>query len=179
MRHLSPKEYYLQVAKWVDVKKESTAKKWCNAVVEVIIQECFFKHTCRVPLLGVFDLELQKELTQTQTKDGITQTYVVPEHYLIKFTPCDSFINDVNGKGVTKLYRNRVKKEKITKRDVERQLRFEQEKTDEYIRQQNEIKQNIIQEGQKKRKETFKKKTAKNPIYKSKRGGGNNREKNK
>ena len=149
MKHLTPKEFYSQVSKWVSGKSLKVAEKWCNAIVEVIIQECFFKHGCRVPLLGNFELIHHEESTQTQHKDGKTQTYIVPERYSVKFIPCDSFINDVNGEGVTKLYRQRVKEDKLTKRDIERQLRFEKEKTDEYFEQQAKIREQARQERQK------------------------------
>ena len=122
MKHLSPKEFYSQVSKWVSGKRLYVAEKWCNAIVEVIIQECFFKRSCRVPLLGVFDLIHHEESTQEQIINGETQTVIVPERFSVKFTPCDSFVNDVNGKGVTKMYRKRVKENKITKRDIERQF---------------------------------------------------------
>ena len=143
MKHLSPKEFYSQVSKWVSGKRLYVAEKWCNAIVEVIIQECFFKHGCKVPLLGNFDLIHHPEKTQTHNIDGEVQTVIVPEHFSVKFTPCDSFINDVNGKGVTKMYRKRVKENKLTKRDIERQLRFEKEKVDEYFKQQEELKEQL------------------------------------
>lgn len=143
MKYLSPSEFYSQVSKWVNGKRVYIAEKWCTAIVEVIIQECYFKHGCKVPLLGNFDLIHHPEKNQTQTKNGEVQTFIVPEHFSIKFTPCDSFINDVNGKGVTKMYRKRVKENKVTKRDIERQLRFEKEKVDEYFRQQEELKEKL------------------------------------
>lgn len=159
MKHLSPKEFYSQVSKWVSGKRLYVAEKWCNAIVEVIIQECFFKHGCKVPLLGNFDLIHHPEKTQTHNIDGEVQTVIVPEHFSVKFTPCDSFINDVNGKGVTKMYRKRVKENKLTKRDIERQLRFEKEKVDEYFKQQEELKEQLRQEAQKEDKNKKAKKT--------------------
>jgi len=156
MRQLTPKEFYLQVSKWVNGKRIGVAQKWCNAVVEIIIQECFFKHSCRVPLLGIFDLVHHEEKEQIQNINGVNQTFVVPEHYSVKFTPCDSFVNDVNGKGITKLYRNRVKQDKPTKRDIERQLRFEKEKMDEYLKQQEKIQKALEKETNEKNKEISK-----------------------
>ena len=41
------------------------------------------------------------------------------------------------------MYRKRVKDNEITKWDIERQLRFEKEKVDEYFRQQAEIKESL------------------------------------
>lgn len=152
MKHLSPKEFYSQVSKWVSGKRLYVAEKWCNAVVEVIIQECFFKHACKVPLLGTFDLVHHEESTQKQIINGEAQTVIVPERFSVKFTPCDSFINDVNGEGVTKMYRKRVKENKLTKRDIERQLRFEKEKVDEYFKQQEKLKEELRQEAQKENK---------------------------
>ena len=159
MKHLSPKEFYSQVSKWVSGKRLYVAEKWCNAIVEVIIQECFFKHGCKVPLLGNFDLIHHPEKTQTHNIGGEAQTVIVPERFSVKFTPCDSFINDVNGEGVTKMYRKRVKENKLTKRDIERQLRFEKEKVDEYFKQQEELKEQLRQEAQKEDKNKKAKKT--------------------
>lgn len=168
MRHLSPQEFYSQVSKWVNGKRVYVAEKWCKAVVEVIIQECFFKHSCKVPLLGTFDLIHHKEITRTQNKNGEVQTYIVPEHFSVKFTPCDSFINDVNGKGVTKMYRKRIKDNEITKRDIERQLRFEKEKVDKYLEEQKEIKEALkAQEEEKKINKKVKKEKALKEFRKS------------
>ena len=149
MKHLSPKEFYSQVSKWVNGKKISVAEKWCTAIVEVIINECFFKHGCKVPLLGNFELVHHKESTQIH-KDG---EVLLPERFSVKFTPCDSFVNDVNGKGVTKMYRKRVKESKLTKRDIERQLRFEKEKVDEYFKEQEELKEKFKKEKKKPNKQ--------------------------
>lgn len=141
MKHLTPTEFYQQVSRWVNGKYSGVAQKWCNALVEVVIQECFFKKSCKVPLLGVFDLVHHKESTQKHIVDGEEKIVILPERYSIKFTPTDSFINDVNGKGTTKFYRQKLGQNKLTKRDIERQLRFEKEKVDEYFRQQAEVKE--------------------------------------
>lgn len=167
MKHLTPNEFYRQVSKWVGGHQKWVSQKWCNAIVEVIIQECFFKKACRVPLLGVFELVHQKESTQKHIIDGEEKILTLPDRYSIKFTPCDSFVNDVNGKGVTKAYRQRDGYGKLTKRDIERQLRFEKEKVDEYFKEQADIKEQLKLEAQQKREEN---KKPPKPKYKKKRG---------
>ena len=57
------------------------------------------------------------------------------------------------------MYRKRVKENKLTKRDIERQLRFEKEKVDEYFKQQEELKEQLRQEAQKEDKNKKAKKT--------------------
>ena len=44
----------------------------------------------------------------------------MPEHVKPIFTPCDTFINDCNMKGVTKKYRKRAKNKQLTVRDLQR-----------------------------------------------------------
>ena len=70
----------------------------------------------------------QEEYVQKQVHNGEEKFYQVPGHYSIDFFPCDAFINDVNGQGITKAYRKRLKKQELTKRDIERQIRFEKMK---------------------------------------------------
>lgn len=124
---LTPQDFYKQLAKWMDTKPY-TAQKWWEASLEVIIRECFYNEKCKVPGLGEFILEQQKETIQHQIINGEEKFYKVPEHFSVKFKPNDTFINDVNGQGITKAYRKRLKKQELTRRDIERQLRFEQMK---------------------------------------------------
>ena len=52
--------------------------------------------------------------------DGELFEYRMPEHIKPIFTPCDTFINDCNMKGVTKMYRRRAKNKQLTVRDLQR-----------------------------------------------------------
>lgn len=112
-------ELYRLVARELDCTAQ-TARKYVDAIVEVIAKEVYLSGTCRVPNLGIFDAQHIEERLQRQVHDGHLFEYMMPEHIKPIFTPCDTFINDCNMKGVTKLYRKRAKKKQLTARDLER-----------------------------------------------------------
>ena len=97
-----------------------TARKYVDAIVEVIAKEVYLSGTCRVPNLGTFDAQHIDEKIQKQVHDGELFEYRMPEHVKPIFTPCDTFSNDCNMKGVTKLYRRRAKNKQLTVRDLQR-----------------------------------------------------------
>lgn len=112
-------ELYRLVARELDCTAQ-TARKYVDAIVEVIAKEVYLSGTCRVPNLGIFDAQHIDEKIQKQVHDGQVYEFVMPEHVKPIFTPCDTFINDCNMKGVTKMYRRRAKKKQLTVRDLER-----------------------------------------------------------
>ena len=112
-------ELYRLVARELDCTAQ-TARKYVDAIVEVIAKEVYLSGTCRVPNLGVFDAKHIEERIQKQVHDGELYEFVMPEHVKPVFTPCDNFINDCNMKGVTKLYRRRAKNKQLTVRDLQR-----------------------------------------------------------
>ena len=112
-------ELYRLVARELDCTAQ-TARKYVDAIVEVIAKEVYLSGTCRVPNLGVFDAKHIEERIQKQVHDGELYEFVMPEHVKPVFTPCDNFINDCNMKGVTKKYRKRAKNKQLTVRDLER-----------------------------------------------------------
>lgn len=122
---LSTKEFLTQYCRWADKIRIETGQKDWDAMREVIVRNLFLKKRCKVPDLGTFELILQKEYYQKQIIKGEEVYYKVPERYSIKFTPHDNFIDDVNGKGVTKSFRRREKEGALTKKDIEREKRFE------------------------------------------------------
>ena len=123
---LTDKEFYTQACRWANASTLSTAVKWWQAFVEVIIREEYYNGTCRVPLLGTFNTRTVDEAIQKQTDvNGKTVYYRVPERNVPQFTPSDGFINDINMQGVTKAYRKRLKKNQLTQRDWERHFRAE------------------------------------------------------
>lgn len=141
--NITPKEFYTQIAKWMDVKQVATAQKWWEAILEVIVRECFYNEKCYVPNLGNFTLTYQEEYVQKQIHGNEEKFYKVPGHYSVNFSPCDAFINDVNGQGITKAYRKRLKKKELTQRDIERQIRFEQMKRLPTETMQSDAKKNL------------------------------------
>ena len=112
-------ELYRLVARELDCTAQ-TARKYVDAIVEVIAKEVYLSGTCRVPNLGIFDAQHIDEKIQKQVHDGEVFEYIMPEHVKPIFTPCDAFINDCNMKGVTKLYRRRAKNKQLTVRDLQR-----------------------------------------------------------
>ena len=112
-------ELYRLVARELDCTAQ-TARKYVDAIVEVIAKEVYLSGTCRVPNLGTFDAQHIDEKIQKQVHDGKLFEYRMPEHVKPIFTPCDTFINDCNMKGVTKLYRRRAKNKQLTVRDLQR-----------------------------------------------------------
>ena len=113
-------ELYRLVARELDCTA-ITARRYVDAIVEVIAKEVYLSGCCRVPNLGIFDAKEIKESIQKQvTPEGDIVEYTVPEHIKPIFTPCDTFVNDCNMKGVTKQYRKRAKKKQLTVRDLER-----------------------------------------------------------
>ena len=112
-------ELYRLVARELDCTAQ-TARKYVDAIVEVIAKEVYLSGTCRVPNLGTFDAQHIDEKIQKQVHDGKLFEYRMPEHVKPISTPCDTFINDCNMKGVTKLYRRRAKNKQLTVRDLQR-----------------------------------------------------------
>lgn len=113
-------ELYRLVARELDCTAQ-TARRYVDAIVEVIAKEVYLSGCCRVPNLGVFDAKQIKEYVQKQvTPEGDIKEYLVPEHIKPVFTACDTFVNDCNMKGVTKKYRKRAKNKQLTVRDLER-----------------------------------------------------------
>lgn len=112
-------ELYRLVARELDCTAQ-TARRYVDAIVEVIAKEVYLSGCCRVPNLGIFDAKHIDEKIQKQVHDGELYEFVMPEHVKPVFTPCDNFINDCNMKGVTKKYRKRAKNKQLTVRDLER-----------------------------------------------------------
>ena len=112
-------ELYRLVARELDCTAQ-TARNYLDAIVEVIAKEVYLSGTCRVPNLGTFDAQHIDEKIQNQEHDGELFEYRLHEHVKPIFAPCDTFINDCNMKGVTKLYRRRAKNKQLTVRDLQR-----------------------------------------------------------
>lgn len=123
---LSDKEFYTLMARYADVTNLSTVEKYYKAMVETVIREMIINHTCRLPLLGTFNVREINESFQIQRgKDGKEKMYKVPARIVPTFIPHDDFINDINMIAVTKKGRRRVRNGDLTERDYLRQVRSE------------------------------------------------------
>lgn len=113
-------EFYRLLARELDCTAK-TAKKYANAMVEVIAKEVYLSGHCQVPYLGSFDAkEIPEKVQRHKDEDGNVVQYTIPEHIMPIFTATDNFINDCNLRGVTREYRKRVKRKMLTKHDLER-----------------------------------------------------------
>lgn len=112
--------FYRLLARELDCTTK-TAKKYLDAIVEVIAKEVYLSGTCQIPYLGTFDAKQIPESTQRHKEEnGDLVVYTIPEHIMPIFTATDNFINDCNLRGVTKEYRKRVRRKVLTRRDLER-----------------------------------------------------------
>lgn len=123
---LTDKQFDTEVSRLLDCSP-ATAKKYREAIVEVVIRQMYFNGKCRFPYLGNFYVKEIEGYTQKQkNKNGGYSYFDVPAHNKPCFEPADSFVNDINMGGVTKAYRKRLKRNKLTKADIERMARANQ-----------------------------------------------------
>lgn len=123
---LTDKQFDIEVSRLLDCSP-ATAKKYREAIVEVVIRQMYFNGKCRFPYLGNFYVKEIEGYTQKQkNKNGGYSYFDVPAHNKPCFEPADSFVNDINMGGVTKAYRKRLKRNKLTKADIERMARANQ-----------------------------------------------------
>lgn len=123
---LTDKEFYTLMARYAGVTNLATVEKYWKAAVEVMIREIHINHTCRLPLIGTFNVKEVEENFQLQRgPDGKEKMYKVEARIIPTFIPHDDFVNDVNMFGVTKKARRRIRKGEMTERDYLRQIRAE------------------------------------------------------
>lgn len=127
MPNMSPtrREFLTQMCRWRDSNNLGDANKWWDAVVETITREVYYNGSARLPGIGTISTkEIQsKYIRETDPRTGKKVTYFQPAKMAPIFIPEDDFVNDINMQGVTKAYRKRLKKGKLTQRDRERVLR--------------------------------------------------------
>lgn len=123
------KEFYSEACKFMNKKDLNLAAEWWESFVEVIIRRMYFDSICECPYLGKF--EVRNSCFRIKSQDTLdkerqefmhykTQTKVIPA-----FFPSDNFINDVNMSGVTREYKKRSKRHKLSHRDYLRMTRSE------------------------------------------------------
>lgn len=123
---MNPTEFYEALTAWANGYDRARMERYTKALAEVIIRELKFTGELRVPYIGTFFVRHFKPY-QYQSKDenGKEIMVKVPARDMPVFFPCDSLINDVNDKGITKEYKKRVKKGTTNWRDYSRELRHE------------------------------------------------------
>lgn len=132
---MTSSEFYEALTAWASGYDKARMERYTKALAEVIIRELKFTGELRVPYIGTFFTRHFKPYEYTvKDENGEKRTVKVPARELPIFAPCDSLINDVNDKGITKEYKKRVKKGTVNWRDYSRELRHEMWEAEEDAR---------------------------------------------
>lgn len=121
------KEFLYEAMRLIDAKDICTARKWWGAFSEVVKRQLYFSQKAELPGLGKFKCRQVDETVQHQRdpKTGQMIEYYQPARIVPVWINDDNFINDVNGRAVTKQARRRAKDNIITQRDYQRMARQE------------------------------------------------------
>lgn len=135
------RDFYEGVNRLLDRTNVSKTEKEWKAFVEYIVRAIYNTNTCYVPYLGNFKVrKIEERIQHQKTPSGKPIDCIVPARIVPVFFAQSEFIDDVNGHGVTKEYRRRLKNNALTTRDYERLLRTEQlESPDVYHRTKDDI----------------------------------------
>ena len=144
---MTDNEFYKAVAVWANIKDPKTAKRYIDSIAEIIIRQIYYDGECKFPRIGTFKLKTVKGSTQVAMEDGEQVIYNIPEHYIPVFTPCDSFVDDVNETVVSKGGRKRMKQNKLSEADKKRIARqIAREKVDNMTEEKRRQAENDITE---------------------------------
>ena len=122
-------EFYAYAANLLESKPE-TVKKYWQACVDTIVHMLHFDGRCQMPSVGTFRLKKHPERrVMAKNEAGELVEQINPAWFSITYDANDAFINNVNGKGVTKLYRQRVRNRKLTPNDLKLITQAEAERT--------------------------------------------------
>ena len=111
-------EFYAYAANLLESKPE-TVKKYWQACVETIVHMLHFDGRCQMPGVGTFELkEVPSWTGMAKDDNGDLVERTIPAWFKITYKSNDDFINNVNGRGVTKKYRKRVRERKLTPNDL-------------------------------------------------------------
>ena len=122
-------EYYEYAASLLECDP-LTMKKYWQACVDTIIHMLHFDGRCQMPGIGTFRLKKHPERrVMAKNEQGELVEQINPAWFNINYDANDAFINNVNGKGVTKLYRQRVRNRKLTPNDLKLITQAEAERT--------------------------------------------------
>lgn len=172
MGRCSDKEFLYEAMRLIDAKDINTARKWWGAFSEVIKRQLYFSQKAELPGLGKFKCRQVDEAIQHQRdpKTGKMIEYYQPARVVPVWINADDFINDVNGRAVTKMARRRAKDNIITQRDYQRMARQElldaMEKEDIPQKTKEEMKNNFMDFLAKKKEKVRKKEEKENELSK-------------
>lgn len=122
-------EFYAYAGGLLNVSPQ-TAKKYWIGFVDTIIHILHFDGKCQMPSVGTFRLKDHPERkVMAKNEAGELVEQINPAWFSITYDANDAFINNVNGKGVTKLYRQRVRERKLTPNDLKLLTQAEAERT--------------------------------------------------
>ena len=122
-------EFYAYAGGLLNVSPQ-TAKKYWMGFVDTIIHILHFDGRCQVPSIGRFDLkELPERRVMAKNDAGELVERINPAWFKILYTVNEEFLNNVNGRGVTKKYRKRVRERKLTPNDLKLITQAEMERT--------------------------------------------------
>lgn len=122
-------QFYEYAASLLESKPE-TIKKYWQACVGTIVHMLHFDGRCQMPGVGTFRLKKYPERrVMAKNEQGELVEQINPAWFNITYDANDAFINNVNGKGVTKLYRQRVRNRKLTPNDLKLITQAEAERT--------------------------------------------------
>src|SRR5574344_1373573 len=122
-------QFYEYAARLLESKPE-TVKKYWQACVDTIVHMLHFDGRCQMPSVGTFRLKKHPERrVMAKNEAGELVEQINPAWFSITYDANDAFINNVNGKGVTKLYRQRVRNRKLTPNDLKLITQAEAERT--------------------------------------------------
>lgn len=118
---------YEGMCRWIGGCNRNTAMRNYYAIVQYIAHELYINGKCQLPNLGTFTTEYIKgEIEELELENGRTVKKKMPDRIIPIFCPEDDFINDINLQGVTKKYRERLKRNELTEHDYERMMKAEE-----------------------------------------------------
>ena len=111
-------EFYAYAGGLLNVSPQ-TAKKYWMGFVDTIIHILHFDGKCQMPSVGTFTLEeLPERRVMAKNEQGELVEQINPAWFKILYKYNEDFLNNVNGRGVTKKYRRRVRERKLTPNDL-------------------------------------------------------------
>ena len=122
-------EFYEYAGGLLNVSPQ-TAKKYWMGFVDTIIHILHFDGKCQMPSVGTFNLEeLPERRVMAKNEQGELVEQINPAWFKILYKVNEDFLNNVNGRGVTKKYRKRVRERKLTPNDLKLLTQAEAERT--------------------------------------------------
>lgn len=123
------KEFYEYASGLLNVSPKTAQKYWMG-FVDTIIHILHFDGKCQMPSVGTFVLEeLPERKVMSKNEQGELVERINPAWFKILYKCNEDFLNNVNGRGVTKKYRKRVRERKLNANDLKLITQAEIERT--------------------------------------------------